>query len=324
MRKFVHWRQLRDAPPKALRSSVLSKGTLWWRKCHWRFVLHEREETGRGARGPAAPPRVGLGGLESRCKSLVVALLDALQSFSASPLDSPSYFSWSKIFSSTSATGDAGSYPFLLPQRVSGDPPTHEMSQARGLAEPAQPPAAEGRSPQSAGFIGETLTIDSAPSPHDDDETRTISSTASLAPSVTSFRMEYGRRYHAFNEDAYWLPNDEEEMSRLELQHVVWLLSLNGRLHLAPLPAEMERVCELGTGTGKWAIEFADAHPTVHVTGTDLSPIQPELVPPNCTFLVDNIEDDWVYREPFDYIHGRMLMLGGSRQPRQASMLGLP
>jgi hypothetical protein len=177
-------------------------------------------------------------------------------------------------------------------------------------AEPEQPPT-EGE-PSPTAFVGETLTIDSAPSSHgcEDAEGATFSSTTSLSSSVTNFRMEYGRRYHAFNDDAYWLPNDEEEMSRLELQHVVWLLSLNGRLHLAPLPAEMERVCDLGTGTGKWAIEFADAHPKVHVTGTDLSPIQPELVPPNCRFIVENIEDDWVYREPFDFIHGRMLMLG--------------
>jgi hypothetical protein len=177
-------------------------------------------------------------------------------------------------------------------------------------AKPEQPPTEGEPSPT---FVGETLTVDSASSSQGHEEGAeggTFSSTTSLSSSVTNFRMEYGRRYHAFNEDAYWLPNDEEEMSRLELQHIVWLLSLNGRLHIAPLPAEMERVCDLGTGTGKWAIEFADAHPTVHVTGTDLSPIQPELVPPNCTFIVENFEDDWMFREPFDFIHGRTLMIG--------------
>jgi hypothetical protein len=169
--------------------------------------------------------------------------------------------------------------------------------------------------PSPTAFVGETLTIDSASSSHGNEEAAEAgaipsSSTTSLSSSVTSFRMEYGRRYHAFNDDAYWLPNDEEEMSRLDLQHIVWQLSLSGRLHIAPLPAEMERVVDLGTGTGNWAIAFADKHPTVHVTGTDLSPIQPDLVPQNCAFIVENIEDDWVYREPFDFIHGRMLMLG--------------
>jgi SAM-dependent methyltransferase len=158
--------------------------------------------------------------------------------------------------------------------------------------------------------VGEHLIVDSASSTHSQEEQVPLSSTTSLSSSITAYRMEYGRRYHAFDEDAYWMPNDEEEMSRLELQHVVWMLCLAGRLYLAPLPTDIERVLDLGTGTGKWAIEFADAHPDVQVVGTDLSPIQPQSLPPNCHFLVENIEDTWVFPNPFDYIHSRMLLLG--------------
>lgn len=43
------------------------------------------------------------------------------------------------------------------------------------------------------------------------------------------------------------------------------------------------------------------------VKGVDLSPIQPDYVPPNCHFEVDDAEDTWVYSHKFDYIHGRML-----------------
>jgi hypothetical protein len=40
--------------------------------------------------------------------------------------------------------------------------------------------------------------------------------------------------------------------------------------------------------------------------GVDLSPIQPNWVPPNLKFVVDDIEDVWLYpREHFDYIHIR-------------------
>jgi SAM-dependent methyltransferase len=163
----------------------------------------------------------------------------------------------------------------------------------------------------SSNLVGEELAIDScASSSYALDNHAVDSSTTSLSSSVMAFRMEYGRRYHAFDDDAYWLPNDEEEMSRLDLQHIVWSLCLNGRLCIAPLPTEMERVLDLGTGTGKWAIEFADKHPTVQVIGTDLSPIQPTCVPPNCSFVVDNIEDEWIFREPFDYIHSRTILLG--------------
>ena len=39
--------------------------------------------------------------------------------------------------------------------------------------------------------------------------------------------------------------------------------------------------------------------------GIDLSPIQPEYVPPNCRFEIDDADDEWIYSHPFDYVHGR-------------------
>lgn len=59
-------------------------------------------------------------------------------------------------------------------------------------------------------------------------------------------------------------------------------------------------------------MEFADENPSALVIGNDLSPIQPNYVPPNCKFEVDDFEGEWTYRpeEAFDYIHGRGL--GGS------------
>ena len=57
-------------------------------------------------------------------------------------------------------------------------------------------------------------------------------------------------------------------------------------------------------------MEFADLHPEAEVIGIDLSPIQPEYVPPNCRFIVDDIESEWPYdpaTEQFDYIHLRTM-----------------
>lgn len=54
--------------------------------------------------------------------------------------------------------------------------------------------------------------------------------------------------------------------------------------------------------------EFADDHPSAVVIGTDLSPIQPTLVPPNLTFEIDDCCDEWMYNpESFDFIHVRGL-----------------
>jgi SAM-dependent methyltransferase len=139
-------------------------------------------------------------------------------------------------------------------------------------------------------------------------------STAStpIMSSIRHYKYENGRRYHAFREGEYLLPNDEKEQDRLDLHHHVFRLTLRGAITLAPFTPTPQRVLDLGTGTGIWAIEFADEHPTSTVVGNDLSPIQPTWVPPNCKFIVDDIENEWVYspHEAFDYIHGRGL--GGS------------
>lgn len=44
-------------------------------------------------------------------------------------------------------------------------------------------------------------------------------------------------------------------------------MTLDGKLYLAPIPKEqkLHRVADLGTGTGIWAIDFADEHPESQV-----------------------------------------------------------
>ncbi|KAK4662350.1 uncharacterized protein QC763_700430 [Podospora pseudopauciseta] len=142
------------------------------------------------------------------------------------------------------------------------------------------------------------------------------SRTGSITSSITNYVYENGRRYHAYRSGQYVLPNDEDEQERLDLQHHIWLLLLHGSLYTAPLnvPDESDsgsdyRILDLGCGTGIWAMDIADQHPRASVFGVDLSPIQPEWVPGNCRFHVDDYEDEWTYRpdEAFDYIHGRAL-----------------
>jgi hypothetical protein len=53
-------------------------------------------------------------------------------------------------------------------------------------------------------------------------------------------------------------------------------------------------------------IIVGDQFPSANVLGVDLSPIQPDWVPPNVKFLVDDIESPWLFqRNYFDYIHSR-------------------
>lgn len=58
---------------------------------------------------------------------------------------------------------------------------------------------------------------------------------------------------------------------------------------------------------GIMPMDFADEYSSAQVLGIDLSPIQPQWVPPNCKFLVDDLESDWVLNRQFDFIHGRAL-----------------
>jgi ubiquinone/menaquinone biosynthesis C-methylase UbiE len=53
----------------------------------------------------------------------------------------------------------------------------------------------------------------------------------------------------------YMLPNDETESDRLDMHHELCRQILEGKLFLAPVE-NPQRVLDLGTGTGIWAIEF--------------------------------------------------------------------
>ncbi len=39
----------------------------------------------------------------------------------------------------------------------------------------------------------------------------------------------------------------------------------------------------------------------------DLSPMQPAFAAPNVTFEVDDLEEDWLYKQKFDFIQSRMV-----------------
>ena len=94
---------------------------------------------------------------------------------------------------------------------------------------------------------------------------------------MLEYRHENGRRYHKFRDGcrcwpfpvrlpkgfklivaffpAYLLPNDESENDRLDMTHELCLLMLQRKLYLAPIK-NPQRVIDLGTGTGIWAIDF--------------------------------------------------------------------
>jgi SAM-dependent methyltransferase len=134
------------------------------------------------------------------------------------------------------------------------------------------------------------------------------SETSSLRSSIFKFVYENGRRYHSFRAGTYWGPNDEKAQDNLDLFHHIFTLSLDGKLFLAPINPKPQRVLDLGTGTGIWAMDFADDYPSASVIATDLSPIQPDFIPSNLEIQIDDFTAPWTFApESFDFIHARSI-----------------
>ncbi|KAL7904647.1 S-adenosyl-L-methionine-dependent methyltransferase [Trichoderma velutinum] len=107
---------------------------------------------------------------------------------------------------------------------------------------------------------------------------------------------------------AYAYPNDIPEQERLAFQGPIIKNLFEGRLYFAPLsPSKPPQfVLDVATGVGDWAIEMGDLFPSSEVVGTDLSPIQPDMVPPNVNFYVEDSSESWDYTDKFGYIHTRL------------------
>ncbi|KAF4812295.1 Secondary metabolism regulator LAE1 [Colletotrichum siamense] len=157
--------------------------------------------------------------------------------------------------------------------------------------------------------------------PTDDDGNsvyeRISSYSASLVSSAINYPVEYGRRYHSFREGVYVLPNDNLEMERLNVSHNMVVRAIGDRLYLAPLEKEKtHKILDVGTGTGIWAIEMGDFFPNAEVFGNDLSPIQPEWVPPNVKFFVEDVESPWIDDEMYDFIFVRHMLVSIADWPK--------
>ncbi|CCE32405.1 uncharacterized protein CPUR_06265 [Claviceps purpurea 20.1] len=139
------------------------------------------------------------------------------------------------------------------------------------------------------------------------------SSTASITSSILEYRRIHGRTYHSDRfATNFHIPNDDQQLESEELCHHCLRILFDDQLFLAPLDKDkIHRVLDVGTGSGIWAIEFADEFPNASVIGTDLSPCQPPWVPPNLLFEIDDATLEWTWNNNhFDFIHMRYL-LGG-------------
>ncbi|KAI5857387.1 S-adenosyl-L-methionine-dependent methyltransferase [Durotheca rogersii] len=136
------------------------------------------------------------------------------------------------------------------------------------------------------------------------------SSTASLSASILEYRTMHGRTFHSELGNAQsWNPNDAQHDECMDILHHVSTLLQDGKIYLAPIDDSVQKVLDVGCGTGLWAIDFADQHPGAEVTGVDISAQQPQWIPPNLKFEIDDVTRPWTYKpNSFDYIHMRWLV----------------
>jgi ubiquinone/menaquinone biosynthesis C-methylase UbiE len=115
----------------------------------------------------------------------------------------------------------------------------------------------------------------------------------------------------------YALPRDTEEINRLDFQHYMLRYAFQG-LYAAPL-GDPASILDVGTGTGRWAIEMAELFPAAQVVGLDVNPPPPDeradrgmdTRPPNYQFTPGNILEGLPFPTgAFDFVHMRLLFTG--------------
>ncbi|KAI8665265.1 hypothetical protein NCS56_00961900 [Fusarium sp. Ph1] len=145
----------------------------------------------------------------------------------------------------------------------------------------------------------------------DDDNGSTLksddaaSSTASITSSILHYRTIQGRSFHSekYNTENF-APNDDQQSESMDVTYHYLTLLLDNKLFLAPLKKDVQKVLGVGTGTGIWAIDFADEFPGAEIIGTDSSPIQPTWVPPDIKFELEDATGTWSWPEnTFGFVH---------------------
>ena len=112
----------------------------------------------------------------------------------------------------------------------------------------------------------------------------------------------------------YDLPRDTEEINRLDFQHYMLRYAFQG-LYAAPI-GQPASILDVGTGTGRWALEMARLFPRARVVGLDINPPPADqradqgvdVRPPNYSFVAANVLEGLPFAaDSFDFTHQRLL-----------------
>ncbi|KAF4813542.1 Secondary metabolism regulator LAE1 [Colletotrichum tropicale] len=114
------------------------------------------------------------------------------------------------------------------------------------------------------------------------------SGSASVTSSILQHAYANGRRYHYYRDGKYPIPNDDVEQNREDMKHAMVMELTDGKLFHA----------RIGETPGKfwiWELELIYRY------------LGDRRVSPNVHFIVDDVEDEWLSGDNFDFIHMRNL-----------------
>ncbi|HEU5349517.1 MAG TPA: methyltransferase domain-containing protein [Ktedonobacterales bacterium] len=112
----------------------------------------------------------------------------------------------------------------------------------------------------------------------------------------------------------YVLPKDLGEVNRLDFQHYMMRSALHGN-YAAPI-GRPDSILDVGSGTGRWAIEMAALFPHARVVGMDVAEPQadtpsprPVTRPDNYSFVTGNILEGLSFpNDSFAFVHQRYMI----------------
>lgn len=115
------------------------------------------------------------------------------------------------------------------------------------------------------------------------------------------------RRY--LEDSPYLLPKDEEEDSRINLQHHA-LYNAIGNHYIAPISPTLRTILDVGTGTGIWADQMARLFPAAVVVSLDIALSSFKHSPmENCFLCQGNVLTGLPFPDAFfSYTHQRLLV----------------
>jgi SAM-dependent methyltransferase len=107
----------------------------------------------------------------------------------------------------------------------------------------------------------------------------------------------------------YLLPKDAVEDQRLDYQHHLLYRAISNH-YLAPIPATITTILDVGTGTGIWPADMATRFPQAHILGIDVALTSlPHPLPTTCLFSQANILHPLPFADgQFDFTHQRLLV----------------